>query len=540
MDMRKYMKPPETDVESNKAVMSFELSGKKMRFEMDGGESLSFAFAPYPTREVIIGDSARGIPYECAKIDEHVFYISYLLPESSAGYVLDMDSGLITRVITDASGKTSITFGSDGKSENRHTFTEELNGYAILWTLGKLPVSIFETTYANNQVSIARPLAKDAQALSVSDFRAVRVNERIIIQVASIHKGADVYNINFVSNFWGITCVGSLCKFSSTQGADYKHFAGYGRILSVNGTKDGDLYGLSPFKGKGIMQITPPLCYELAGESFEFIMDDGYDYALRFIDDKTLLWNWVGDEPKQADYLCMKGDDTSYLVSFELEGVLPRVNHTFVIDKENNLVTRLISKIGTNPKYPLLMKTEYEFGAIRVDGADVPVFPRHGFTSDIIGNIVEWSCGGAATVHGYNSTHFYRLTYSRDPLYAEEAARMRDNFEKWMHKIPSTDEPSTFIKIKDGVYLFTLTEVNAEKILGAEMGGFRSNTMSWLTDFKNTSRTFIRLFGTSTRPDGTDVNSHMMIGLYGRHIDPESDAELKKMLTDPNPFISGG
>jgi len=537
MDMRKYMKPPEADIESNKAVMSFELSGKKFSFTMDGGSSLSLTFAPYPTRELFIGDSARGIPYECAKIGEQVFYFSYLLPESSAGYVLDTDTGLITRVITDASGRTDVTFGSVGKSENRHAFTDELNGFTVLWTLGKLPVSIFETTYADNQVSIARPIATDAEALSASDFRAVRINEKIILQIATVHKGSDAYHINFVSNFWNITCVGSLCRFSA-QGAGYKHFAGYGRVL---GSKDKDISALSPqFEGIRLRRLTPPLCYELAGESYELVMDDGYDYFLRIIDGKTLSWNWAGDEPKQAEYLCLKGDDDTYIISYELKGISPRVNHTFVIDKENDLVTRLISTIGTNPKYPYLMKTEYEFGAIRHDGAEVPVFPRHGFTTDILGNMLEWSCGEAATVHAYNSTSFYRLTYSRDPLYAEAAKRMRNNAENWGKKLPSTDEPSTFIKLKEGVYLFTLTEINAEKILGAEMDGYRSNVMTWIVDFKNTTRTFIRLFGTSTTPEGEDVSAHYMIGLYGRHVDPESDEDLKKMFIDPNPFISGG
>jgi hypothetical protein len=74
----------------------------------------------------------------------------------------------------------------------------------------------------------------------------------------------------------------------------------------------------------GIDQYCPPFCFELAGQSFFFEMDDGYDYELKIIDEKTLEWNFVGKEPAKAEYLCLKGDDTTYLLSFELQGVKQR------------------------------------------------------------------------------------------------------------------------------------------------------------------------------------------------------------------------
>ena len=71
------------------------------------------------------------------------------------------------------------------------------------------------------------------------------------------------------------------------------------------------------------------------------------------------------------------------------------------------------------------------------------------------------------------------------------------------------------------------------------MGGFRSNTMSFLHNFK-TMRTFGRAFGTSTPPEGGEIKRHLMYTAYGKMIDPEIDEDLKKLLTDPNPFIVGG
>lgn len=542
MDMRKYMDFAASDIESNKAAMSFELAGKKLEFTMDGGENVSLSFASFPARDVFAGGSAEGIPYDCVKIGAQVFYLSYLLPEARAGYVLDLDTGLITRVLTDVAGDTAITFGAAGGTEKRHAFTGEMSGNTIQWTLGKQPSSVFKAVYGAEGAAVARPGTAEAPAIDVSDFQAVRINENIILQSAAVRAGGVSCHVNMVSNFWNVTSVGDIYAGHAPGGggARIRRFAGYGRYEGEAGAKGAELYKLSPFRGEGISQFTPPYCFELAGESFEFVMDDGYDYFLRFIDGGTLEWNWAGGAPKREKYLCLKGDDTTYLLSFELEGASPRANHTFVIDRENDLVTRLISRIGTNPKYPYLMKTEYEFGAIRREGAEIKLYPRHGFSDDLAGNILQWTYDShTASVHSYYCTNYYRISYPRDPAYSEAAKRMSDMFNEILTRLPSSDEPCTYIKIKEGMYLFTLTEVNGEKILGADMGGFRSNTMSYLDNFK-TLRGYGRSFGTSTPPDGEEVHRHMMYATFGKVVDPDGDDSLKKLLSDPNPFIIGG
>jgi hypothetical protein len=287
--------------------------------------------------------------------------------------------------------------------------------------------------------------------------------------------------------------------------------------------------------GGAIDQFTPPLNFELAGTTFEFVMDDGYDYILNFLGKDTLEWHWAGDAPKQAKYWCEKGDDTTYLVSFEHTGAAPRVNHTFVIDRENNLVTRIIAKTGVNPKDEYLITPEYEFGVIRADGQEIKPYPRHGFTGDLRGTVVQWAYGSEmATVHVYYCSNFYRITYPRDPAFSEEAKKMNEMFNNILKDLPSSDEPTRYIKIKDGLYLFSLTESNGERILGAKMG-FRSNTMCFLQNYK---REYLvgRSFGTSTTPEG-DTPTHLMFGAYGKLLDPTGDEGLQKMLSDPNPYI---
>ena len=295
-----------------------------------------------------------------------------------------------------------------------------------------------------------------------------------------------------------------------------------------------NLHSLNEYEHGVIKQFTPPACYELAGQRFELAMDDGYDFVLNIISGDKLEWSFAGEAPATADYMCRKADDTTYLLSYELTGAKPRVNHTFVLDKENMLVTRLLSKIGTNPKFPYLMKTDFEFGAIRTADKAVTLYPRHGFTSDMLGNVVTWRYGlDILATHVYYSTDFYRVTYPLSPDFTEEGVRGKHSFDAIVNSLPSTDEPAQYIKIKDGMYLFNITEKNGEKLLGEAMG-FRSNTMCFLQNYKRVYQVG-RSFGTSTTPAG-DRETHIMFGAFGV-VQRELSDELRAMLTDKNPYL---
>ena len=284
-----------------------------------------------------------------------------------------------------------------------------------------------------------------------------------------------------------------------------------------------DLKSLCQYHNNSIEQYCPPLCFELAGQRLDLIMDDGYDFLLSFADEKTAEWRSEGGESGSAPYKCLKADDTTYLVSYELEGVTPRVNQTFVLDMENMLVTRVVARVGDNPKLPYLVSTEFTFGAIRREDRERG-FRRHGFTSDMIGSAVQWTYGSElVTVHIYYCANFYRLI---SPEGADEDWAFKD----LLTALPSSDEPAAYIKIKDGMYLFSLTEQNAERLLQGKFQ-FRSNTLCFLQNYKRLYQVG-RAFGTSTTPGG-DINTNIMIGAYGKftEVDPS-------FFTDPNPFVT--
>ena len=284
-----------------------------------------------------------------------------------------------------------------------------------------------------------------------------------------------------------------------------------------------------------INQYTPPMSYELAGKEFQLVMDDGYDMFLRFTDGTHLIWGYAGQEGQAAEYLCAKGDETTYLLSFEVAGapsITQRENYAFVLDLENSLVTRVYSKIGENPRYPYLITPKYEFGAIpKADGS--LEFRRHGFTSDLIGTVVQWVYGTQmTTVHCYYCADYYRITYPRDPEHEAAQQRKLADLNDMVHMLPSSDEPVRYIKIKENMYLFSLAEANMEKLVGsAGKTEFRSNTMAFLQNYR---RMYLvgRAFGTSTFPEG-DKPTHIMYGAYGRFVD-----DIPQDFIDaPNPYV---
>ena len=128
-----------------------------------------------------------------------------------------------------------------------------------------------------------------------------------------------------------------------------------------------------------------------------------------FKDEKTIEWSRAGEEACTADYECLKGDDTTYLVSYELQNVVPRVNHTFVIDMENMLVTRIIARVGQNRDIPILSTRNLNSAPSAWKAGEL-TFKRHGYTSDMIGNAVQWTYGSTlTTVHVYYCANFTGL-----------------------------------------------------------------------------------------------------------------------------------
>ena len=66
---------------------------------------------------------------------------------------------------------------------------------------------------------------------------------------------------------------------------------------------------------EGLSQYCPPHCFELAGRELKLVMDNGYDYLLRF-GRETVEWGVVGETPRKDEYVALKADDTKSLAKW--------------------------------------------------------------------------------------------------------------------------------------------------------------------------------------------------------------------------------
>lgn len=285
-----------------------------------------------------------------------------------------------------------------------------------------------------------------------------------------------------------------------------------------------------------ISQFDPPRCFELAGKRFEFVIDTGEetgDAVLNFVDETTVEWSIKGGDTLKADkYECRKADDWTYLVSYCIADKTPRENHTWVIDKEQMLVTFLRCSLGENPYYPYLIESHWGFGYIKEEGKPHTDLRRHGFTDDPVGTAVKWTYGHRlATVHIYCDPHWYRITYPKSaapPTFKDDEKSFNEEINEVLKDLPGSDEPCYYVKIKEGMYFVSVTEQNMEKIVG-EKAGFRSDTLCFLDNW-NRMYSVGRGFGTLTA-DGKDQEIFVMIGKYAS---PEEVDE--HFFTDPNPY----
>ncbi len=210
---------------------------------------------------------------------------------------------------------------------------------------------------------------------------------------------------------------------------------------------------VSPAKYEGMSQYRPPLCFELTGKTFELYMDDGYDCTVTFTDRKTLKYGKAGSELKSYKYDCLKVEEDTYFVNLEMEGDAVKSATTLILDIEQMLVTREVACVGQNPRYPNMVATEITFGAIKNhdgSGAKIP----HGYTNDMVGTAIHWLYGTLDVVHVYQTERYYRLIptpYNTEPRIPREGM---EGFNKtWIY-----EEPCDYIKIKDGIYVFSMTE----------------------------------------------------------------------------------
>lgn len=234
-----------------------------------------------------------------------------------------------------------------------------------------------------------------------------------------------------------------------------------------------------------------PFNYELAGKHFHFVLDNGEEYSMFFMDGENLqlaekkdgIFHW-------HRYECLKADETTYWVGIDVfedkpieissrvdqmpGAVVPNWVMNWIIDTENRLVTRVKVRFGKIPECPDALSYVISFGAIKVPGLDLPE-ERHAFTDRLVGKKITWCYSPYFEVtHIYYEKDHYRLPKRRGETEREkkdaEIARMRGP-EIAEELYPFAEEPCFQIAIKEKLTLFAFSEINQNKASRAGNGG---------------------------------------------------------------------
>ncbi|MBR1586489.1 MAG: MoaF N-terminal domain-containing protein [Clostridia bacterium] len=211
----------------------------------------------------------------------------------------------------------------------------------------------------------------------------------------------------------------------------------------------------------GLEQFREPLCYDLKGRAFQLVMDNGCRYALHFLSEEMIAWGEQGKALRWDTYECLKLDDKTYFVNWEIFGTPLRHCLTLVLDLQADLVTAVHARIGEVKTAPYLVTHDIVFGAIKTPGK--PLNPmRHAFTPDLTGKNIFWRySSNFGITHAFITEHFLRVPIGQPrelpPDATQEQIRERDaEYER--RKKHLFEIPAFYVKIREDVYFFGFIE----------------------------------------------------------------------------------
>ena len=267
----------------------------------------------------------------------------------------------------------------------------------------------------------------------------------------------------------------------------------------------------------GLSRYRPAPNLELAGRRFKLVMDKETDYFVNFLTGDTLEWStFTMPTLSRTRYECAKLDGLTYFVNFELPNHTPRTNLTLILDLEQRLLTFVRTYTGFNEKYPYLVESDFDFGAIDVPGFPLPTL-RHGYTADLVGKRVNWNYGPSMSiVHVYYSPHYIRATFL--PGSRTIRPTQREEMERWPY-----DEPTTYIKIKEGVYVVSVIEQNRAR------RGDTGNSLLFLMDLVRVHDVG-RSFGHTPPSSGSIDPENYLFAAYGDFVHSDGIIEAQKSV----------
>jgi hypothetical protein len=269
-----------------------------------------------------------------------------------------------------------------------------------------------------------------------------------------------------------------------------------------------------------------PFNYELSGKKFRLAMDRDKDYFVNFLTGHYLEWGEFDQMPKKYYYECAKADESTYFVNWEVTGAKPRAGFTLIVDLEQRLVTLCKTYTRFSERYPTLVDTDFDFGAIELEGFPLPRI-RHGYTTDLVGKRILWNYSPEfCIIHVYYHPNYIRATFPPERLPAGPPPSP-EAMEEWLNN--PYDEKAAYIKIKKNIYLVSAIEQNMSK------RGLPGNSLLFLMDVArvhDVGRSFGHT-GNTQAGDGIAPENYMFAA-YGDFVKSDGTVESTK-----NPYLAG-
>ncbi len=223
------------------------------------------------------------------------------------------------------------------------------------------------------------------------------------------------------------------------------------------------------------------LDYTLAGKALHIVYDTGEEELYTFSTGEDLLRCGADGQARWLRYGSLTMNGTLRLIAYEAPDDRGYCCVTLILDEENDLVTRVRTVFGAYPARPQLARSEYDFGAVKRDGRPLP-WKRHCLTCDLTGRKIAWTYyNGFVNVHIYLD-HFCRAQALQRP--AGDDLPLVDD--------PIYEEPAVYIKIRDSVYVMSVTEDHINR-RNPEAGGSNLLLLMDLEHLTDMGRNFLRV-----------------------------------------------
>lgn len=413
--------------------------------------------------------------YRAQKLCEELFLLSFVPEGRPTALALDFSTGLFTMIEEGA-----VSFGRIREIDRAqflplHSFSRDLAGHTLLWRYSPQEALVYRHT-EDDRVQIDGEEEKRA-------FCCVLLREDYYLLCYEIAPGKG--SCVMIADLNRVHGVGLYTRIEDGE-AITEYFAGYGDFLRPGEMSKETSYrkrilGIELYNPvskrpspRAMQQYRIPETNELAGKALDLVFDDLGTYYIRFIDRFHLAWAKSGETFRYEDYEAVKSDETTYLFKFLLKERTPVTSVSIVWDRVSTLATCILAQAGANPDYPRLVTSKAYFGAEKRGRTPLSA-ERHSFTKELIGRRVEWKYNQADSVmHCYHGEDHFRLGNSEKVL-AENAPEREIRHWEYLTgrtKIyPYYEEPAYFIKIKEGMYLYSVTEKNINRLMPNAGGG---------------------------------------------------------------------